>query len=61
VPGRPEVRFNLENPLEGDQKEMQINSAPKPIPTHKIDVKDCVETINEWGGRGGQMEAGESG
>jgi len=45
----PEVHFNLENPLKEDQKKMQINGAPKQIPAHKIDVKNCVEAIKEWG------------
>lgn len=32
-----------------DQKEVQINGAPEQVPTRKLDVKDCVEKIKEWG------------
>src|SRR6202044_1946572 len=28
---------------------VQINGIPKQALTHKLDVKDCVETIKEWG------------
>lgn len=44
----PEVRSNPENSPEEDQKEVQINSAPKQVLTHKLDVNDCVETFKEW-------------
>jgi hypothetical protein len=46
---RPEIHSNEEKLSEEDQKEVQINSAPEQVPTHKFDVKDCVETIKEWG------------
>jgi hypothetical protein len=45
----PEARSNSRDSPEEDQKEVQINGAPDQVPTHKLDVKDCVEKIREWG------------
>lgn len=49
VSDSPKVPSISKNQREKDENEMENNGALDQIPTHKLDVQDCVETIKEWG------------
>jgi hypothetical protein len=45
----PGLSPTLEDAAEKGQEEVQISNAPNQALKYKLDVKDCVETIKEWG------------
>jgi hypothetical protein len=45
----PGLSSTLEDAAEEGQEEVQINNAPNQALKYKLDVRDCVETIKEWG------------